>query len=290
MAFLPSELVVNPNGSLYHIALKPDQVMDRIIVVGDPSRVDLIASLCEEVRDTVHNREFYTKLVRHNGMDITVMSTGIGTDNMDIAINELDAAVNIDLESREVKKEKRSLEIIRLGTSGALQEDIPVDSLMASEYGLGLDGLLNFYDVDYTKEERSIRDAFIYDTAYSMTLAKPYVVESDFDLRLKIAPDMRSGITATACGFYGPQGRQLRVGLKYPEFNKGITKFSYQDTRICNYEMETSALYGLSRALGHRAFTVCAVIANRLRSEYSKDYKVTVREMVGEVLERLTSH
>lgn len=290
MAFLPSELVVNPNGSLYHIALTPDQVMDHVIVVGDSSRVDLIASLCDEVRDTVHNREFYTKLIRHNGRDITVMSTGIGTDNMDIAINELDAAVNIDLKSREVKKEKRSLEIIRLGTCGAIQEDIPVDSLMASKYGLGLDGLLNFYDLEYTKEERSIRDAFIYDTAYSMTLAKPYVVESDVDLRLKIAPDMRSGITATACGFYGPQGRQLRIRLEYPEFNAGMTSFNYQDTRICNYEMETSALYGLSRALGHRAFTVCAVIANRLRREYSKDYKVTVREMVGEVLERLTSH
>ena len=289
MPFLPSELVLNPNGSLYHIALTPDQVHDTVIVVGDPGRVDLIAGICDEVKATVHNREFYTKLVRHHGMDITVMSTGIGTDNMDIAINELDAAVNIDLESREVKPEKRSLKIIRLGTSGALQEDIPVDSLLASKYGLGLDGLLNYYDVDYAKAERSMRDAFIYDTTYPMTLAKPYIVESDQDLRLQIAPDMLAGITATACGFYGPQGRQLRIGLEHPEYNDRMSSFRYQDERVCNYEMETSALYGLSRVLGHSACTVCAVIANRLRKEYSKDYKVTVGKMVGEVLERLTA-
>jgi len=290
MPFQPSELVVNPNGSLYHIALIPSQVHDTVIVVGDPGRVDLIASLCEEVKETIHNREFYTKLVRHNGKDITVMSTGIGTDNMDIAINELDAAVNIDLITREVKEEKSSLDIIRLGTSGALQEDIPVDTLVSSYYGLGLDGLLNFYDVDYTKEERSIRDAFIYDTGYPMTLSKPYVLESDLDLRLRIAPDLRSGITATACGFYGPQGRQLRIPLAHPDMNERMTAFNYQDNQVINYEMETSALYGLSRALGHKACTVCAVIANRLRKEYSKDYKVTVRQMVGEVLERLTAH
>lgn len=289
MPFLPSELILNSNGSLYHIALTPDQVHDTVIVVGDPARVDLIAGMCDEVKATIHNREFYTKLVRYNGMDITVMSTGIGTDNMDIAINELDAAVNIDLESREVKAEKRSLSIIRLGTSGALQEDIPVDSLLASKYGLGLDGLLNYYDVEYTKEERSIRDAFIYDTSYPMTLSKPYIVESHQDLRLKIAPDMRSGITATACGFYGPQGRQLRIGLEHPEYNERMSSFRYQNEMVSNYEMETSALYGLSRALGHRACTVCAIIANRLRKEYSKDYQVTVKQMVGEVLERLTS-
>lgn len=264
--------------------------MDDVIVVGDPGRVDLITSMMDEVTATVSNREFYTKVARYNGRTITVMSTGIGTDNIDIAVNELDAAINIDLATRTIKKERRSINIVRLGTSGALQEDIPVDTMVASKYGLGLDGLLNFYNVELTSEEKSLRDAFIYDMTYPMTLAKPYVVESDLDLRLKVAPDLRTGITATASGFYAPQGRSLRLALNHPEMNEGMTAFNWKDERICNYEMETSAIYGLSRGLGHKACTVCAVIANRLRKEYSKDYKATVKTMVGEVLERLTAH
>ncbi len=285
-----SELVLNPDGSVYHLALHPEHVQDDVIVVGDPGRVDLICSMMDEVIAEVRRREFYTKVARYNGKTITVMSTGIGTDNIDIAINELDAAVNIDLNKREEKANKRSLNIIRLGTSGALQEDIPVDTMVASKYGLGLDGLLNFYDAGFTKSEIALRDAFIYDTAYPMPLAKPYIVESDQDLRLKIAPGLRTGITATASGFYAPQGRVLRLGLEHPELNRSMTGFRWKDEMITNYEMETSALYGLSRALGHQACTVCAIIANRLRKEYSKDYKATVRTMVGEVLERLTAH
>jgi uridine phosphorylase len=287
-SFKPSELVLNPDGSVYHIALKPHQVKENVIVVGDPGRVDLIASLCEAEIDQAHNREFYTKVVRYNGHEITVMSTGIGTDNIDIAINELDAAVNIDLEKREPKTEFRQLNIIRLGTSGALQEDIPIDSCIASKYGLGFDGLMNYYDWSASREEKDLRDAFIYDTSYSMRLAKPYIVEGNQDLRLRIAPGMEAGVTATASGFYAPQGRELRAQLKFPELNAAITAFKYQDERVTNYEMETSALYGLSKMLGHSACTVCAIIANRLRGEYSKDYKSTVKSMVGETLERLT--
>ncbi|NNC83533.1 MAG: nucleoside phosphorylase [Flavobacteriales bacterium] len=290
MALESSELVLNPDGSLYHIALLPHHVKDHVIVVGDPGRVDLIASFLDTVEATVSNREYYTKVGRYRGMDLTIMSTGIGTDNIDIAINELDAAVNIDLEKREVKTELRSLNIVRLGTCGALQEDIQVDQAVVSKYGLGFDGLLNFYSVDQTKDEISIRDAFIYDTAYPMPLAKPYIIEGDQDLRLKIAPGLLSGITATASGFYAPQGRSLRLDLEYPEMNRSLREFKWKEERIINFEMETSALYGLSRALGHQACTVCAVIANRLRKEYSRDYKATVKEMVGEVLERLTSH
>lgn len=290
MALESSELVLNPDGSLYHIALRPEQIEDNVIVVGDPGRVDLIATFLEGVGPSIRNREFYTKTGSFNGSRITVMSTGIGTDNIDIAINELDAAVNIDLNTREVKSEKRTLNIIRLGTSGALQEDIPVDTCVASKFGLGFDGLLNYYKTEYTKTERSLRDAFIYDTTYPMNLAKPYVVESDQDLRLKIAPGLVQGITATASGFYAPQGRVLRLQLAHPELNKDFTAFRWGDERVTNYEMETSALYGLGRSLGHRTCTVCAIIANRLRKEYSKDYKATVKLMIGEVLERLTAH
>jgi len=284
-----SELVLNPDGSVYHLALHPEHVKDHVLLVGDPGRVDLITSMMDKVTAQAHNREFYTKVATYRGKEITVMSTGIGTDNIDIAINELDAAVNIDLKSREIKKEHRSLNLIRLGTSGALQEDIPVDSLVASKYGLGFDGLMNYYRWESAKEEISLRDAFIHHTAYPMDLAKPYMVESDQDLRLKIAPAMTSGITATASGFYAPQGRVLRIPLAHPEMNENISSFTWKEERVTNYEMETSALYGLSRTLGHKACTVCAIIANRKRQEYSKDYKVTVKRMIGEVLERLTA-
>ena len=286
----PSELVLNPDGSVYHLALKENQVMDSVILVGDPGRVDLIASYADKVLSETHNREFYTKVIRYNGSDITVMSTGIGTDNIDIAINELDAVVNIDLEKRMIKPEKRSLNLIRLGTSGAMQEDIPVDTLVASKYGLGFDGLMNYYQWNPSKDEISLRDAFMFHTAYPMELAKPYIVESDQDLRLRIAPALISGITATASGFYAPQGRVLRVGLSHPDLNEDISSFSWMDERVTNYEMETSALYGLGRTLGHRTCTICAIIANRKRREYSKDYKLVVKQMVTEVLERLTSH
>lgn len=285
----PSELVLNPNGSVYHIGLKPEHVMDTVIVVGDPARVRLITDMMDHVRFENHNREFFTRVASYKGRDFTVMSTGIGTDNIDIAINELDAAVNIDLEKRIQKDDTRRLDIIRMGTSGALQEDIPVDTVVASEFGLGFDGVMHYYDSETTKEERSIRDAFIYDSAYPMELAKPYIIKGDLDLRLRVAPDKTRGITATATGFYGPQGRSLRLSLKHPQLNDVMSAFEYQGHRITNYEMETSALFGIGRSLGHRCATICAIIANRLRKEYSKDYKKTVRSMVGEALERLTS-
>jgi uridine phosphorylase len=285
-----SELVLNPDGSVYHLALHEEHVKDYVLLVGDPGRVDLITSMMDKVTAQAHNREFYTKVASYNGMQITVMSTGIGTDNIDIAINELDAAVNIDLKNRSIKSEKRSLNLIRLGTSGALQEDIPVDSLVASKFGLGFDGLMNYYQWKPTKEEISLRDAFIHHMAYPMDLAKPYIVESNQDLRLKISAAYESGITATASGFYAPQGRVLRIPLAHQDLNENLSSFEWNKERITNYEMETSALYGLSRALGHNACTVCAIIANRKRGEYSKDYKTTVKRMIAEVLERLTAH
>jgi uridine phosphorylase len=290
MSLESSELVLNPDGSLYHIALRPEHIHDHVIVVGDPGRVDLIASFFDSVDHSVQNREYYTKVGSYHGMTLTVMSTGIGTDNIDIALNELDAAINVDLVTRQIKEEKRSINIIRLGTCGALQEDVPVDTMVASKYGLGFDGLMNFYDFEYSDAEISLRDAFIYDTGYPVPLAKPYIIEGDQDLRLKVAPGKLAGITATASGFYAPQGRVLRIPTKYGDMNERLRNFEYKEERIINFEMETSALYGLSRGLGHKACTVCAVIANRQRKEYSKDYKSTVKTMIGEVLERLTSN
>jgi len=283
----PSELILNADGSVYHLGLKNEHVKDDVIVVGDMARVDLIAKHFDRTIATIQNREFYTKVGVYGGKEITVMSTGIGTDNIDIAIQELDVAVNIDVAKRSFKEHKRSLNIIRIGTSGALQEDIPVDSFVAGKYGLGFDGLLNFYEAEYDKNEIALRDAFIFHSTYPSRLQKPYVVESDQDLRLKVGRGMTMGITATASGFYGPQARILRLGLKYDELHPTYSTFEWQDERITNFEMETSALYGLSSMLGHKAVTVCAVIANRQRREYSKDYKKTIGHLIETILDRI---
>lgn len=286
-ALSPSELILNPDGSVYHIALKSEHVKDNVIVVGDMGRVDRIARHFDQVDHTIQNREFYTKVGQYKGTEITVMSTGIGTDNIDIAINELDVAANIDPDARSFKEQKRSLNIIRIGTSGALQEDVAVDSFVASQYGLGLDGLLNYYESSFDKNEIALRDAFIYHTTYPTRLTKPYVVEGDQDLRLKIGYGMTMGMTATACGFYAPQGRVLRLDLAYPDLNKNMTSFKWDDVRVTNYEMETAALYGLGALLGHKTVTVCAIIANRLSKQYSQDYKKTVDGLIETVLDRL---
>ena len=283
-----SELPLNKDGSIYHLALHPEDVADIIIIAGDPERARMISSFFETIRLEKSNREFHTFTGIMNGKEITTMSTGIGTDNIDIVLNELDALKNIDLVSREIKAVHSPMQIVRLGTCGALQEDIEVDSMVSSKYGLGLDGLLNYYNAEYTKIEVSIRDAFIYHTSYPIQWAKPYIVEGDQDLRIKIAYDSHSGITATAAGFYGPQGRELRLDKYHPDMNELMTSFKFDKERIVNYEMETSALYGLARNLGHSACTVCTVLANRLRKEKSTDYKSSVKTMVETILGRLT--
>ncbi|NND78046.1 MAG: nucleoside phosphorylase [Flavobacteriales bacterium] len=283
-----SELPLNGDGSIYHLALFPEDIAETILVAGDPARAKKIASYFDKIELEKSNREFHTYTGTLNGKRLTTMSTGIGTDNIDIALQELDALANIDLEKREIRKEHKSLSLIRLGTCGALQEDIPVDTLVASKYGLGFDGLLNYYKTDYSKNEISIRDAFIAHTSYPMQWAKPYVVEGDQDLRLNLAYDLVTGITATASGFYGPQGRELRLPKYHEDMNDLIASFEWQKEKILNYEMETSALYGLCASLGHKATTICAVIANRSRKEKSKDYKKTVQLMIEMVLERST--
>ncbi|MBN4072131.1 nucleoside phosphorylase [Flavobacteriales bacterium AH-315-E23] len=283
-----SELVLNPDGSIYHLKLKPEHIANDIIVVGDQSRVNKVSDHFDHIEHKIQNREFVTHTGTFNGKRISAMSTGIGTDNIDIVLNELDAIVNIDLETRTVKEEKTSLNIIRLGTSGAVQEDIPVDSMVLSSYGLGFDGLLNFYaSADVVEQEMS--RAFIEHTGWGESLSTPYIVKASEALVAKIGEGMTQGITATAPGFYGPQGRVLRLPVAHPAQNEKLGSFSYENHRITNYEMETSALYGLGKMLGHNTCTVCAIIANRIVQKYSKDYQTTVSKMIKIVLERLTA-
>jgi len=283
-----SELILNPDGSIYHLHLLPEQLSDDIILVGDPGRVEMISSFFESIECKITNREFVTHTGSFKGKRISVISTGIGTDNIDIVINELDAVVNIDLKERNIKDEKKSLNIIRLGTSGALQEDIEIDSFVASEYGLGLDGLLNFYKDSKNVVNKELTDAFIEFTKWNADLAKPYIVKSNENLMNKLARDFHKGITATAPGFYAPQGRKLRLETSDNDINYLLKDFSFASNRITNFEMETSALYGLGKLLGHNTLTICAIIANRFTKKYSKDYKKTVAELVELVLNRLS--
>jgi uridine phosphorylase len=289
---IPStELLLNPDNSVYHLNLHPHQIAEDIIMVGDPGRVKTISNYFDRIEHQSENREIITHTGMLNGKRLTVLSTGMGTDNIDIVINELDALVNIDLDKRILKENQRSLNLIRLGTSGALQEDIPVDSFVVSEYGLGLDGLMNYYEFHQTEEETELLKQFYQQTNYSKTFAQPYFVKANkalFDL-LNNGDNFYSGITATAPGFYGPQGRKLRIDLKYPDINEKLNSFKHNELQVVNFEMETSALYGLSRALGHHACTVCVVIGNRFTKESSKNYKASVKELIELTLQRLTS-
>lgn len=284
-----SELIINPDGSIYHLKLRPEDIAENIIVVGDQNRVEAISKHFDTIECKKSNREFYTHTGTFNGKRISVLSTGIGTDNIDIVINELDALVNIDLEERKLKEKLTSLNIVRLGTSGALQPDIEVDSFVVSEYGMGMDGLLNFYDYgDITEDE--ISNAFIMHTKWNERLAYPYVIEASDKLVQKIAKDdLKKGITATAPGFYGPQGRVLRLPLIDPHINSKVESFNYDGYRIVNFEMETSALFGLGKLLGHNTVTVCDIIANRVTKKFSKDYKKSVESLIQLVLDRLTA-
>ncbi|UTW60883.1 nucleoside phosphorylase [bacterium SCSIO 12741] len=287
--FPDSELVLNPDGSIYHLHLKPEHLADTIILVGDQGRVDQVSSFFERVDFEVQNREFKTKTGVFNGKRITVMSTGIGPDNMDIAINELDAAVNIDLQTRLPKESLKSLNLVRIGTCGSLQEDIPVDSFAISTFGMGMDGVLHYYDFEYDEEEQSIQQEIVRQLDWNPAAAEPYLVRSSTQLFDTLKEGMYGGITATAGGFYGPQGRQLRLSAHRPELNEQLNQFNHNGHRIINFEMETAALYGLGGMLGHQCCTVCAVIANRFTKSYSKDYKTTVNKLIESTLNRLTA-
>ncbi|TVR38713.1 MAG: phosphorylase [Cryomorphaceae bacterium] len=285
-----SELVLTENGAVYHLNLHPDQIASNIIVVGDQGRVEKVSKYFDHVDHRVTNREFVTHTGRIGTMPVSAMSTGIGTDNIDIVLNELDALLNIDLQNRTILPEHTSLNIVRLGTSGALQPDLGVDQFLLSTHGLGLDQVLNYYQCEFEEEEMELRNAFLGHANWPQDMGSPYVAAAGKNLFERIdGPEMNHGITATACGFYGPQGRMLRIPTRLPRLNEQLSSFAHRGYRITNFEMETSALYGLGGMLGHQTATVCTIIANRMRMEFSRDYHAAVDRMIRVVLERLTS-
>ena len=282
-----SQLVLNAEGAVYHLNLHPDQLADNVIMVGDPGRVDMIASFFNKIEVKRQNRELVSRTGYFNGKRITVLSTGMGTDNLDIVMNELDALANIDLKTRMPKDERRRLNLIRIGTCGALQPDIRIGENVATRYAIGLDGLLYFYEKNKEVNEIAMRDAFIEQMDYPTDLPKPYIVEGSKELFERLAQDYYQGVTATAPGFYGPQGRTLRMHLAYPEINHKMENFEYQGRRVCNFEMESSALYGLGKMMGHNCLTVCVAIANRVTEQFATDYHPYMKELIQNTLERL---
>ncbi len=284
-----SELILNADGSIFHLHLKPENLADNVILVGDQGRVEMVSKYFDEIEFKVQNREFKTHTGTYKGTRVSVLSTGIGTDNIDIVVNELDALVNIDLEKRVPKKEHKTLNLVRIGTSGALQGDIPVDTPVLSVTSIGFDGLLNFYEGNEKVGNDNIREAFKKHTNWNEKLPNPYFVDASKCLIDKIGEGMTHGITISAPGFYGPQGRVLRLNTIDNNLNDKITAFDFEGRKITNYEMESSAIAGLSLLLGHNAITVCSIIANRIRKEYSQDYKLAVDKLIKTILDRLTA-
>lgn len=280
-----SELILNDDGSVYHLKLRPEHIASTIILVGDPQRVEIVSGFFDRVDVKIQNREIITHTGYYKSKRISVLSTGMGTDNIDIVINELDALVNIDLNTRQIKKEKTPLNLIRLGTSGAIQPDIPVNSFIVSSHALGIDGLLNFYSGNNPAFDNKMAEAFIKHSNWPEIMAKPYVVKASEALLKQYGNELLSGITATAPGFYGPQGRTLRLSPRIEDLNQRLESFEYNGLRISNFEMESSALYGLSALLGHNALTICVAIANRHHKEYSKNSKTHIGLLIKHVLD-----
>lgn len=289
MRFAETELILTEDKRVYHINLKAEDVADTVIVVGDQGRVPQISAFFSKIDFKTEHREFVTHTGWYNGKRITVLSTGIGTDNIDIVMNELDAAVNINPETRELNPQLRSLNIIRFGTSGALQQEIPVNGIVVSSHGIGLDGLLNFYEGWKNVNETTISEAFIKHVNWQSNLPYPYCVKGSEALLEKFKAGNHVGITATAPGFYGPQGREIRLKASSKNLNDLLTSFNHNGLKITNFEMETSALYGLGAMLGHNCLTACVIIANRVRKEFTKDYKKSVELLIENSLERLTA-
>ncbi|MCY1224166.1 Purine nucleoside phosphorylase DeoD-type [compost metagenome] len=282
-----SELILNPDGSVYHLNLKPEHIANDIIFVGDQNRVEKITQFFDKIEFSTQKREFKTQTGIFKGKRITVMSTGIGPDNIDIVVNELDALVNIDLETRQPKEELTSLNIIRIGTSGSLHKDIPVDSFVMSKFGLGLDNMLRSYLIDRISED-AVEEAFIHHTNWDIRKGKPYVIRCSETLEKLIESDkIFKGITATAGGFYGPQGRVLRLEIQDPQLNGKMDNFNFNDNRITNLEMETAAIYGLSALLGHNALSLNAIIANRASGTFSEDPYKAVDELIAYTLDKI---
>lgn len=282
-----SELILNPDGSVYHLDLKPEQIAQDIIFVGDQNRVEKITHHFDNIEFSVQKREFKTQTGTFKGKRLTVISTGIGPDNIDIVMNELDALVNINLETRQIKSELTSLNIVRIGTSGSLQAHIPVDSFVMSRYGLGLDNMLRSYLIENISEHE-IERAFIAQTAWDLKKGLPYVIKGSETLSGKMKRErVFEGFTATAGGFYGPQGRILRLNIQDEKLNSKMDSFDYQGTKITNLEMETAAIYGLGKLLGHECLSMNAIIANRANGTFSENPYKAVDELILYVLNRL---
>ena len=280
-----SELIINPRGAVYHLDLRPEELAGTVITVGDPDRVKEVSKYFDSIETKRQHREF----ISHTGFvgkkKLTVLSSGIGPDNIDIVVNELDALVNIDFETREIKKKLRSLNIMRIGTSGSLQADIPVDSFVASTHGLGIDNLLNFYRLEQNDQEKELLHSFVTHTQMHGQIGHPYISSGSASLIKHFVKDFHQGITVTCPGFYGPQGRILRLGVRNPDLVDRLTDFRFGAHRITNFEMETSAIYGLGKLLGHHCLAVNAIVANRVKKEFSKDGKATVEKLIERFIE-----
>ena len=288
--FAPSELIINDDGSVFHLHVKPEWLADKVILVGDPGRVALVSAYFDSIEVEAQSREFTTVTGMYKGKRITVVSTGIGCDNIDIVLNELDALANINFQTRQQKSTLRQLELVRIGTCGGLQPDTPVGTFVCSEKSIGFDGLLNFYAGRNDVCDLPMEQAFIQHMGWTGNMCQPYpyVIDADRELMERIsADDMVRGVTIAAGGFFGPQGRELRVPLADPHQNEKIERFEYQGRRITNFDMESSALSGLARLMGHKAVTVCMVIANRLIKEANTGYKNSITHLIETVLERI---
>jgi uridine phosphorylase len=286
--FAESELLINADGSVFHLHLKPEQLADKVILVGDPGRVATVAAHFDNKECEVENREFKSITGTYKGKRITVLSTGIGCDNIDIVINELDALANINFNTREENEKHRQLTLVRIGTCGGLQPNTPVGSFIASVKSIGFDGLLNFYAGRNDVCDLEFEEAFRKHMNWNPQLAAPYVIDADAELIDRIAgTDMVRGVTIACGGFFGPQGRELRIPLADPKQNEKVEAFEHAGLRITNFEMESSAVAGLGRLLGHKAMTCCMVIANRLAKEANTGYKSSIDDLIRLVLERI---
>lgn len=286
--YAPSELIINEDGSVFHLHVKPEQLASKVILVGDPGRVGLVASHFDIIECDITSREFHTITGMYRGKRITVLSTGIGCDNIDIVVNELDALANIDFNTRTQKAEFRQLEMVRIGTCGGLQPDTPVGTYVCSRKSIGFDGLLNYYAGRNSVCDLPFEEAFTHHMLWNPQKGAPYVIDNNAELLARINQgDMVDGVTISAGGFFGPQGRKLRIPLEDPDQNEKIMAFEYAGHRITNFEMEGSAIAGLSRLLGHKAMTVCMVIANRRAKEANTGYKNSIDNLIEKVVERI---
>lgn len=284
-----SELILNARGAVYHLNLRPEELASTIITVGDPERVGVVSKYFDEIEYRSQHREFVTHTGWVGKKKISVVSTGIGTDNIDIVLNELDALLNIDFESRTIKPALSHLDIVRIGTSGSLQDDIPVDGFVASTHGLGIDNLLNFYRHEQNDEEKQLLQSFITQTQLHHRLSHPYISGASPSIMKYFVNGYYQGITVTCPGFYGPQGRILRLGLSHPDLINRLTQFQFGHHRITNFEMETAGIYGLSKLFGHHCLSLSVIVANRIRGEFSKDGNAAVEKLIRQVLDKLST-